>query len=239
MTLGQLKSEWSVSVVTRTAVSKWEHSKDLPLARIILGQCVYLVTVLPSLLIGKGMYVFIFAWMSIPSPLRMSSFGLKKKTKMERWSNQQPSAAGHLCNSTTAGLVFLISSCPWHLLPLPLYASTQSHTEISFEVTITSTGRCVCTTKWHCWRSPVTCFSLLPTGRQVRITLGPQFSSEKCDICPAQLCFNLGVVPGLAVNQWPSLQIKSSVWGSLFGCYGKLILRRHFWIWCPLWESSW
>lgn len=90
MTLGQLKSEWSVSVVTRTAVSKWEHSKDLPLARIILGQCVYLVTVLPSLLIGKGMYVFIFAWISIPSPLRMSSFGLKKKQKWSDGATSNP-----------------------------------------------------------------------------------------------------------------------------------------------------
>lgn len=24
-----------------------------------------------------------------------------------------------------------------------------------------------------------------------------------------------------------------------FGCYGRLILRRLFWIWCPLWESLW
>lgn len=128
MTLGQLKSEWSVSRChphSSQQVRTFERSassQDHPGAVCLSCHCSPLPT-------RRKRNVFIYFCLNI-HPLSTSyEFFWFKKKNTERWGNQRSSAAGHLCNSTTVGLVFLNSSCPWHLLPLPLYAkqSTPAH----------------------------------------------------------------------------------------------------------------
>lgn len=127
------------------------------------------------------------------------SYALLKKKK-KQWGNDQSSTTGHLVNPTTVWPVFWNSSCSWHLSSATLcqteYSSTQSNTKISFEVTITSPWRFVFTQSGTVGRSPAPAsVSFLQEGEDK-----PVFSSEKWGICPARLCFDLGVVSSLALN---------------------------------------
>lgn len=118
---------------------------------------------------------------------------------MEQWDSYWSPASGHLTNSTAV----------WPI-PCPLsahgiydflchfmlkYPSTQSNTKMGFVVTVTSTWRFVLALKGPVRRSPITCFSLLPTGRRAVCPPASVSLEERELPSMALLWFRCGVQP--------------------------------------------
>ena len=121
--------------------------------------------------------------------------------KKESWDSHPPFAPGHLIPSTAVWPVFSHSFCPWRLFfPLLFYAkqstpapevipnsAPRSPLPLPEDLSSPQSGL---VGRW-----PVTCSSLLPTGRWACIASRPQFPLEKWGVCPAQLGFHVGVGP--------------------------------------------
>lgn len=186
-------------------------------------------TALPSLLRGKGI-LFIYFCLNIHSSSIYHHFRwvLLVEKKKEPWDSHPPFAPGRLIHSTAVWPVFSHPFCPWRLFfPRLFYAkqSTPAPDVIPNSAPRSplplpeglSSRQSGLVGRW-----PVTCSSLLPTGRWACIASRPQFPLEKWGVCPAQLGFHVGVGPaGSQSTALSANQTRSLTRGIVLGCYGR------------------